>query len=226
MRYIQVRLHTTWLTLAPRDSLIPKQLVENEEVIGTLIETNERIINAIELYDHLVTQSADTTDPSAAITSGLAATNINPPEGELSRLQERQRLAVERVKSGGSGRGGDDTSGANVHPDLQDLNFGPLGASSSYLPAPLRPSTLSDDAHGREDESHEGRGSLSDFSDYESSDEESHNARYSGRRGGRDYVDVSDDPEDHHATGARRAPDSESEADPFADPFADAGSSR
>lgn len=31
--------------------LISSQLVENEELMGTLIETNERIIAAIEMYD-------------------------------------------------------------------------------------------------------------------------------------------------------------------------------
>lgn len=179
------------------------------------------------MYDHLVTQSADTTDASTAITAGLTTTHINPPESELSRLQERQRMAVERVKSG-SVRAKDRNYGTNVHPDLQDINFGSIGASSNDLAVPLRPSTLSDDGNGQE-ESHEGRGSLSDFSDYDSSDEDSRNAAgYSGsgkRRGGRDYVDVSDDPDDHAvASNSRKAP--ESEADPFADPFADTGSSR
>jgi LAS seventeen-binding protein 5 len=30
------------------------QLVENEEIIGTLIETNERIIAALEMYDKVI----------------------------------------------------------------------------------------------------------------------------------------------------------------------------
>jgi hypothetical protein len=29
------------------------QLVEDEELIGTLLETNERIINALEMYDRV-----------------------------------------------------------------------------------------------------------------------------------------------------------------------------
>jgi hypothetical protein len=41
----QVNLNTT------------SQLVENEEVIGTLIETNERIIAAMEMYDKACRQS-------------------------------------------------------------------------------------------------------------------------------------------------------------------------
>lgn len=220
MRYIQVPSQTS-LTLIPRDSLILKQLVENEEVIGTLIETNERIINAIDMYDQLVVQSADPTDVSTTIAADLSATHITPPQSELASLQERQRMAVERAKTGGRS-----DHNAHVHPDLQDLNFGPIGASSNHLPAPLRPNALSDDGNGQE-EVYEGRGSLSDFSDYDSSDEDSRKAAgYSGagkRR--RDYVDVSDDPEDQGvASNSKKAPDSE--ADPFADPFADAGPSR
>ena len=29
------------------------QLVENEEIIGTLIDSNERVIAALQLYDHV-----------------------------------------------------------------------------------------------------------------------------------------------------------------------------
>ncbi|KAF9460132.1 hypothetical protein BDZ94DRAFT_1223642 [Collybia nuda] len=195
------------------------QLVENEEVIGTLIETNERIVSAIEMYDQLVVQSAVPTAVSTAATADLSATQINPPQGKLDNLQEQRRISIERV------RGSDNAP--NLHPDLQDLNFGPLGASSNHLPAPLQPSTLSDDGNGQ-DEVYEVRGSLSDFSDYDSSEEDSRKVvgyPGSGKRKGKNYVDVSDDPEDHGvAPNSRKAP--ESEADPFADPFADAGPSR
>jgi hypothetical protein len=225
VRYIQACSQTAF-TLIPRDSLFLKQLVENEELIGTLIETNERIITAMEMYDRLVAASPDATDVSTAITAGLAAAHIDLPESEVNRLQERQRMAVERVKQAGSVRGKDRSNDTNLHPDLQDLSFGPLGDSSNDLPPPLRPSTaLSDDGNGQE-ETFEVRGSLSDFSDYDSSDEESHNAAGSSkRRGGRHYVDVSDDPDDHPAPSkSMKAP--QSEADPFADPFADDGPSR
>ncbi len=66
------------------------------------------------------------------------------------------------------------------------------------------------------------RGSLSDFSDYQSSDEETHNragpssAAQSRRRG---YVDVSD----NETQDVRRTPKQPAvqDEDPFADPFAD-----
>lgn len=47
MRYIQVIDMPKW-SVSDTDAM---QLVENEEMIGTLIETNERIIAAIETYD-------------------------------------------------------------------------------------------------------------------------------------------------------------------------------
>jgi LAS seventeen-binding protein 5 len=190
------------------------QLVENEELIGTLIETNERIIAAMEMYDKLATQIPQ-SDAYNAVTSGLAAVNISTPESEVNKLQEKQRVAVERAKLHGNIRGrgsvGHVEEGTKqLHPDLQDLNFGPLGASSNNLAPPLRPSALSDDGNGPDEHTtYDARGSLSDFSDYESSDEEAHNAALaSPKRGkvGRDYVNVSDDPDDD---------------DPFADPFTD-----
>ncbi len=67
------------------------------------------------------------------------------------------------------------------------------------------------------------RGSLSDYSDYQSSDEETHNragpsSGSQSRR--RDYVDVSDNEPSHDV---RRDPKGGllQEEDPFADPFAD-----
>ncbi|TFK36922.1 hypothetical protein BDQ12DRAFT_653761 [Crucibulum laeve] len=191
------------------------QLVENEELIGTLIETNERIMSALEMYDKLSTPDAASSgaDVSEAITAGLAAAHISMPEGEVARLQEKQRAAVERIRQvRGKDRG--EEPDAHVHPDLQDLNFGPIGASSTNLPPPLRPSTLSDDG----EEIHEGRGSLSDFSDYETSDEETHYAKGGSSRR-KSYVTVSDD-EDYSSTPFARG-NSKVDDDPFADPFAD-----
>jgi hypothetical protein len=52
------------------------------------------------------------------------------PESEVSKLQERQRTAVERAK--GKGVDSDDAVETYVHPDLQDLSFGPLGAEHGY----------------------------------------------------------------------------------------------
>jgi hypothetical protein len=118
----------------------------------------------------------------------------------------------------------DDALGsASVHPDLHDLSFGTLGPekgcagpSISRLPTlnhldrnlqpPIRPTALSSDEEDR------FRGSLSDFSDYESNDEETrHHAGQSSAGARKAYVNVSDDGGDEDVRVE----------DPFADPFAD-----
>lgn len=120
------------------------QLVENEELIGTLIETNDRIINALEMYDKLSTPNPAAEVDVSGVTAGLAAVNMS--ETELNKLQEKQRVAVARAKQNSyRGKAPQEEHDTNLHPDLQDLNFGALGSSSQNLPAPLRPSTLSDD---------------------------------------------------------------------------------
>ncbi|KAJ7070822.1 hypothetical protein C8F01DRAFT_1107979 [Mycena amicta] len=182
------------------------QLVENEDLIGTLIEANERIINALDTYDKLSIAETETE----TMTAGLAATHINSSETELNKLQEKQRAAVMRAKQH-SFRGKAPASDGDLHPDLQDLNFATLGSSSQNLPAPMRPSALSDD--GEDANEAYARGSLSDFSDYDSSEDEMHNAAGSSRAN-RDLVTVSDDEGPSHKT-------SKHTEDPFADPFAD-----
>lgn len=137
-------------------------------------------------------------------------------EGEVTKLQERQRAAVSRVVRAESYRGKEKQSSegsGHLHPDLQDLSFGgPLGADQQGLPPPLRPSVAED----VERESWDRRGSLSDFSDYDDSDED----RIGGA--GRGHVTVSDDETGNqvqHASGSghKQLVDIE---DPFADPFA------
>ncbi|KAF7303267.1 VHS domain protein [Mycena kentingensis (nom. inval.)] len=189
------------------------QLVEKEELIGTLIEANERIINALEMYDKLIIAEVEAQSATEGVTAGLAATHINSSETELNKLQEKQRAAVQRAKQN-SYRGKAPEDG-NLHPDLQDLNFGgALGSSSQDLAAPMRPTPLSDgednDAYG-----YATRGSLSDFSDYDSSDEDQHNAAGPSRQR-RDLVTVSDD----EPPAGKKGPAAAAE-DPFADPFAD-----
>ncbi|KAH7930500.1 hypothetical protein BV22DRAFT_1054598 [Leucogyrophana mollusca] len=190
------------------------QIVENEEVIGALIETNERIIAALQMYDNLSTADSSTpVDPTAGAQAALAGTHISEPQGsgELTRLQQRQRAEVARIKQQRISDDDQDEfdidgNSTYVHPDLQDLSFGPLGSEQGKLPPPLRPSTHhSASTEGQWDE---GRGSLSDFSDYDSEEEE--RGRYpthaagpsvgAGSRTGGKLVDVED---------------------PFADPFAD-----
>lgn len=101
----------------------------------------------------------------------------------------------------------------HLHPDLQDLSFGPLGGDQKGLPAPLHPSL----PHDGERASWQRRGSLSDFSSYDSSEEGS----FEGKRRGR--VTVSDDDERRTpappagGSGQGKLIDVE---DPFADPFA------
>jgi hypothetical protein len=90
---------------------------------------------------------------------------------------------------------------------------------NSNLPPPLRPIHPDDD-----DDPWQHRGSLSDFSDYESSDEEAHNQRLA-RSEDRGLVNVSDD-EDEGGRLAGRGKGAlvnvrHEEEDPFADPFAD-----
>lgn len=180
------------------------QLVENEELIGTLIETNERIIGALEMYDQLCL--AEKQPPAADETAANEVAPQMTGESEVFKLQEKQRAAIKRAKQ---------VDNSNVHPDLQDLNFGAIGGSAANLPPPMKPSGQGED--GSDEEPYNFRGSLSDFSDYVSSDEETHNAS-SSRRPRKDYVDVSDDP-DVEATVAIRP--QAGQDDPFADPFAD-----
>ncbi|CCL98118.1 uncharacterized protein FIBRA_00112 [Fibroporia radiculosa] len=193
------------------------QLVENEEMIGTLIEANDRIIASIESYDTLARPNISEQDVKH-VQDGLAALHIQ--DSELGKLQEKQRAAVQRsIGRSTSYRGKDrDESGtagqSSVYPDLQDLSFGSLGHEQGNLPPPLRPSTRRTSSD--EDDDY-GRGTLSDYSDYESSDEGTHNRASTSTA--RAYAGVSEDEED-----ARRDPkhgllvDTE---DPFADPFMD-----
>ncbi|TCD68095.1 putative actin patch assembly and actin polymerization protein [Steccherinum ochraceum] len=184
------------------------QLVENEDMIGTLIETNERIIAALDTYD----KAARVTEQDVEdVQKELAAVNIR--DSELGKLQEKQRAAVQR--SIGRSSSLNAYHDGEVHPDLQDLSFGALGAEQRNLPPPMRPTTsrYSSDEDNR-------HGSLSDYSDYESSDEETHNrASTSGAHQGRKpYVTVSDDEFDSRRDPKRSIPEEE---DPFADPFQD-----
>jgi len=193
----------------------PNQLVENEEIIGTLIETNERIVTAIEMYDRLLAQDAKST--TAVVTARLPATQIIP-ESETIELPKGHGAAVDRVR-GGTGKDQVQDSSVLLHPDLQELNFGPLGTSSSDLPPPLRPSTRSNHSSDRNAHTHDTHGSLSDFSDYDSSEEEhSSSARFLPQtKGGSDHLDGSDD----HTAGSTAFKPHPKDANPFADPFAD-----
>jgi hypothetical protein len=185
------------------------QLVEDEEVIGTLIESNERIIAALESYDKLSKPNVTQKDVEE-VQQGLEAVHI--AGSEVQRLQEKQRAAVQRAVRERP-RAEDDALESPIHPDLHDLSFGELGPEQRNLPPPIRPNTRS----SREEREY-SHGSLSDFSDYESSDEETYRSAGQSSQARKPYVDVSDDDEDEEEDARRHIAEDE---DPFADPFGD-----
>lgn len=164
------------------------------------------------------------------VQQGLEAVNI--AGSEVQKLQEKQRAAVQRAVREHP-RAEDDSPRSPIHPDLHDLSFGELGPEQRYagsvvsqlftlnhgnrnLPPPIRPNTRS--SH---EETEYSRGSLSDFSDYESSDEGTYEAagQSSSSKARKPYLNISDDSDEVEGEDARRHI-SEDE-DPFADPFGD-----
>ena len=95
-------------------------------------------------------------------------------------------------------------------------SFYTLNHGNRNLPPPIRPNTRSS-----REENEYSRASLSDFSDYESSDEGTYEAagQSSSSKARKPYVNVSDNDSDEVEEDARRYI-SEDE-DPFADPFGD-----
>ncbi|THH00672.1 hypothetical protein EW026_g1887 [Hermanssonia centrifuga] len=115
------------------------QLVENEDMIGTLIETNDRIIAALETFDTLSKPTLSEKDVTE-VQNNLAAVHIQ--DSELGKLQEKQRAAVQRSLGRVSGQRGKErayaedgsdqhANGRPMYPDLQDLSFGSLGTEQS-----------------------------------------------------------------------------------------------
>jgi len=186
------------------------QSVEDEEIIGTLIDTNDRIITALESYNKLSKPNVSEQDVEE-VRQGLEAADI--AGSEVQKLQDKQRAAVQRAVRRHSRTENDASGSASVHPDLHDLSFGTLGPEQRNLQPPIRPTALSSD-----EEQDRYRGSLSDFSDYESSDEErrQHAGQSSGLHARKPYVNVSDDEGDDGEVAGRHTVE-----DPFADPFAD-----
>ena len=173
--------------------------MENEELIGTLIETNDRLVAAMEMYDQLHgIESVKAYEQANSVTSNLASMTLESPTTGTEA---------------DTGKGKSRSASSDVFHDLEDLNFGPAG--TSRLPPPMRPSALSDD--GDDEEAVDHRVTLSDYSDYESSDEETHGKGAESSK--RNYVTVSDDEDDASVptTSAKK----HIEDDPFADPFAD-----
>ena len=74
------------------------------------------------------------------VQAQLESVKINNTGGELDKLQEKQRAAVERSTRGSMRHKGKEDimidpyfsppTSAGVHPDLQELDFGDLGAEN------------------------------------------------------------------------------------------------
>ena len=209
--------------------------MENEEIIGTLIDTHERIIAALEMYDEVSEcqrhgELGDNFRPQLLKTAAHDSDDTPPASphsdtptfnSQLDRLQEKQRAAVGREIA----RRGKSSS---VHPDLADLRFGD-GDSVNGLPPPIQPNAPGSPS------SPGNRASLSDYSDYDTSGDEvprtsgsksaPASTRYSGASGSGTgkYNYQSRKDEDHQSGNAITESNlfDDDDDDPFADPFAD-----
>ena len=177
----------------------------------------------------------------------IAEARLNAPDGELEKLQHRQRGRIERhnsrvgsIRSFDMNNGG--ASSAGPMGDLMDLNFDddgtsgskPLGGGAGHA---QRGMTASESAN-----SGFNRGALSDYSDYDESDEsdeETHRRQASGtaeasrstRPDGSSWTNLNEEEEAEwlQTTQSHRPKigpgfswnEDEDEDDPFADPFAD-----
>lgn len=194
--------------------------------------------------NHQLSKPVVTEKDVQDVQDGLAKANIR--DSELGKLQQKQRAAVARaVVRSNSNTGirspsttrerGPSAPREGAHDDLRDLSFGRAPPS---LQAPIRPSRA-DDSSGDE-RPVDRRGSLSDFSDHASSDEEAH-THWASRDAGagsrtpyrstgwdtgsrsaskaRAYAGLPEESEDNlpRSAGKKKAV----EEDPFADPFAD-----
>ncbi|KAJ9093564.1 hypothetical protein QFC19_008291 [Naganishia cerealis] len=205
------------------------QLVTDEEYVGTLLEANEKIVEAIQLYDKLCkpaeldsdsdheaedeeTKRAKSESEMEEVRRRLAAQKLESQRtGEMWQLQERQKYEVDKAK---------ERRAAGKSSKYYDQRYDEE-ATVSRLAPPMSP----------DETSTEDRGSLSDFSDYDdySSDDQprarsraasrrqSLAAGTSGGRGGYieqpSYSALVDDEEDRTARGGLLDPN-----DPFADP--------
>ncbi|KAH7101718.1 hypothetical protein BKA62DRAFT_174198 [Auriculariales sp. MPI-PUGE-AT-0066] len=206
------------------------QLVENEELIGTLLDTNERIISALQIYD--MACHPPTEEPEEqTVAQGKAA---DGHRGEINKLQHRQRVEIHRAASNSQL-----STNKEQYGDLRGLEFG--GGGARGLQAPLQPRARHEDSED-DDEGGYQRGTLSDYSDYDSdaapprSDSSSQRAgpssgarRASGTtsrptKGAGAYDDLLGEEDDLYAEPKRGLLSQED--DPFADPFADSHARR
>lgn len=190
------------------------QLVENEELIGTLIETNERLQEALNIYTQLTA-----IDGGAALAGDIAQLSLGT--NELDQIQTTEHLGSSNNMSGRSDIREKSSYSNNpyyqdiVHPDLADLDFSP---PAQYLPPPLRPTSASGVKTPEKGTDEERKGSLSDYSDYESSGEETHTAAPK-----KNYVTTSDNMDSEHPSPTNQPIVQKGvptkARNPFADPF-------
>jgi hypothetical protein len=218
------------------------QLVGDEEYLGTLLDANEKIVEAIKLYDKLSKPAAldsdsEPEDPRARsdaeqvgrIRARLAAQHLEDQRtGELQQLQVQQKAESQRQAARRAAKApvtdATSTQPNLLYDDLKDLDFGSILSNprAARLQAPMRPDSDSGSYDG---------GSLSDFSDYDSSEDEyraAHAAHVKShsRKSSRsyDYAGSSRHPdtstyaalEDEQAGAGLMDPN-----DTFGDPFAD-----
>ncbi|KAF5352457.1 hypothetical protein D9756_006015 [Leucocoprinus leucothites] len=224
----------SWLTRAHNAKKVIMrytQLVENEELIGTLIETHERLEAALNTYTQLTT-----TDGETPLADGVA--NMSLTDSQVNQIQADNDAAVQRardfdaanpasshsdIRSSGEHSNNPYNNATFVHPDLADLDFG----AAHNLPPPIRPTSAPGNKTTERGVDEDRRGSLSDYSDYESSDGETYIAAPKKRN----YVTVSDDSGDdrpaatgsapeHQPTTSQQAAPVKVSKNPFADPFA------
>lgn len=131
------------------------QLVTDEEFLGTLLEANERIVQAIQLYDKLSKPAAldSDTDEEATkqygdesaqverIRERLAAQRLESQRtGEIESLQEAQKAESQRRQARAARRGNSgsapDPNPRGAFNDLAELDF---SVRSPNLPKPMAP---------------------------------------------------------------------------------------
>lgn len=143
-----------------------------------------------------------------AMSKRLAAQKLEADRtGEVQQLQERQKRESQRQAQRRAARGTQ-----SAHPDLQDLDFAPIGRQSK-LPPPIVP----------DDRDSMGSSDYSDY-DYNSSDDE-WRQRHASRSRRQSQAGPSSSGQDRYSAlrddGAHGKKGLLDPNDPFGDPFAD-----
>lgn len=132
------------------------QLVTDEEFLGTLLEANERIVTAIQLYDKMSKPAAldsDTEDEGTKRQQGDESAQVerirqrleaqkleSQRTGEIESMQEAQKAESQRRQARAARRENSgtevDRSGRGAIDDLAGLDF---SARNPKLPRPIQP---------------------------------------------------------------------------------------